>query len=87
MQIAPQVISSETANPDSDNQLREFAHRLAKTHEIEPSHFKFNNRPEGLKSSQNSSRKPSGRSFAVEKTDLLDHLKIWELARHWLART
>ncbi len=34
MQTAPQVISSEPANPDSDNQLREFAHQLAKTHVI-----------------------------------------------------
>jgi len=34
MQIATQVISSEPANSDSDNQLREFAHQLAKTHVI-----------------------------------------------------
>ncbi|MBE3068466.1 MAG: hypothetical protein IMZ73_13740, partial [Chloroflexi bacterium] len=33
MQFAPQVILSEPANPDADKRLREFAHRLAKTHE------------------------------------------------------
>jgi hypothetical protein len=35
MQIAPQVILSEPANPDADSRLREFAHRLAKTHTVE----------------------------------------------------
>jgi cyclic beta-1,2-glucan synthetase len=35
MSIAPQVILSELSNPDVDIRLREFAHRLAKTHEIE----------------------------------------------------
>ena len=34
MQIAPQVILSEPPNPDVDIRLREFAHRLAKTHEV-----------------------------------------------------
>ena len=35
MLIAPQVILSEPTNPGVDIRLREFAHRLAKTHEIE----------------------------------------------------
>jgi cyclic beta-1,2-glucan synthetase len=54
MQIAPQVISSEHANPDADSRLREFAHRLAKMHTVEISQPK--------------------------KTDLLEHLQIWEKA-------
>src|SRR3989337_2585051 len=36
MQITSQVISSESANSDADNPLREFAHRLAKTHGMPP---------------------------------------------------
>ncbi|MCG2740007.1 MAG: hypothetical protein L6300_07170, partial [Syntrophaceae bacterium] len=36
MQTTPQVIPSEPANPDADIRLREFAHRLAKTHEVVP---------------------------------------------------
>ena len=36
MQIAPQVISSETANPDGDSRLKEFAYQLAKTHVVVP---------------------------------------------------
>lgn len=80
MQIDPQVIS-EPANPDADIRLREFAYQLAKTHKIETSHFKFNNPPEGLKNNRNPPGKPSGRSFVVaQKTDLLEHLKAWELA-------
>jgi hypothetical protein len=35
MLIAPQVILSETPNPGVDIRLREFAHRLAKTHETD----------------------------------------------------
>ena len=35
MLIAPQVTLSEPTNPGVDIRLKEFAHRLAKTHEIE----------------------------------------------------
>jgi cyclic beta-1,2-glucan synthetase len=40
MRTTPQVILSEPANPDADQRLREFAHRLAKTHIVEISHPK-----------------------------------------------
>jgi len=36
MQVIPPAILSNSANPDSDNQLREFAHHLAKTHKVIP---------------------------------------------------
>ncbi|MDP3185977.1 MAG: hypothetical protein Q8M58_11950, partial [Anaerolineales bacterium] len=36
MQTTPQVIPSKPANPDADIRLREFAHRLAKTHGVVP---------------------------------------------------
>ena len=35
MQTAPQVIPPETNNPDADRRSRDFAHQLAKTHEVE----------------------------------------------------
>jgi hypothetical protein len=63
MQIAPQVISSETVIPDADSRLREFAYQLAKTHEVIPV----------------SARDVLEISHST-KTDLLNHLKIWELA-------
>ena len=37
MLIAPQVILPEPLNPGVDIRLREFAHRLAKTHEVDHS--------------------------------------------------
>ena len=38
MQIAPQIILSESTNPDV--RLKEFAHQLAETHKVEISHPK-----------------------------------------------
>jgi len=34
MQIAPQIVPTISTNPHIDSQLKEFAHRLAKTHEV-----------------------------------------------------
>ena len=50
MQISPQAILSEPANPDADSRLREFAHNLAKTHTVEISHLQKTDLLERLKS-------------------------------------
>jgi len=83
MQIAPQVYSSEPANPDSDSRLREFAHRLAKTHDA-------NAVPVPAKQSQFSRSSHGSRTghgtrntveiFHPKKTSLLEYLQSCELA-------
>ncbi|MBI5935134.1 MAG: cellobiose phosphorylase [Chloroflexi bacterium] len=49
MQTAPQVIPSETTNPDADRRLRDFAHQLAETHVVETVLALKNNLLENLK--------------------------------------
>jgi len=63
IKIAPQIIPLLPINPEVDGRLREFAHRVAKTHEAVPV----------------SARRMVEISH-LEKTDLLEHLKSWELA-------
>ncbi|MFC1997842.1 hypothetical protein ACFLXI_09625, partial [Chloroflexota bacterium] len=36
MQVTPPAILSNSAKPAADNRLREFAHHLAKIHEVTP---------------------------------------------------
>lgn len=65
MQIVPQIISSEQANPDADIRLREFAHRLAKMHGVAVVPDLARDKAE---------------IFHRNKTSLLDYLQSWELA-------
>jgi cyclic beta-1,2-glucan synthetase len=65
MQATPRVILSDPANPDIDDRLRSFAHHLAKTHDADAVPF------------------PARDTVAISrppKSDLLEHLKIWEQA-------
>jgi cyclic beta-1,2-glucan synthetase len=50
MQIAPQVIPSESTKPDADNRLREFAHQLVETHLVGTSHLRKTDLLEELQS-------------------------------------
>ena len=70
MQIAPQVILSEPANPDADKRLREFAHRLAKTHRVEISHSKKTTLLEYLQSWEQALRNANAIFKAVPAKDL-----------------
>ncbi|MBE3039551.1 MAG: hypothetical protein IMZ62_12150, partial [Chloroflexi bacterium] len=88
MQIAPQVIPSEPANPDADKRLREFAHRLAKTHEVAPvpakSRFLHGAKQSRFLRGSPGSRTGDGARDTVEishpkKTTLLEYLQSWEL--------
>ncbi len=63
MQVTPPAILSNSANPAADNRLREFAHHLAKIHEVTPV----------------SARARVDISHS-QKTDLLEHLNVWERA-------
>jgi cyclic beta-1,2-glucan synthetase len=65
MQATPPVILSDPANPDVDNQLREFAHHLAKMHKVNAVPLP--------------ARKTAGIS-RHQKPDLLEQMEIWEKA-------
>jgi cyclic beta-1,2-glucan synthetase len=65
IQIVPQVIPYNPANPDVDIRLREFAHRLAKTHDVDAVPL---------------SKRDATKISHPQKTDLLEFLKSWELA-------
>jgi len=58
-----QIISSEPANPDADSRLREFAHRLAKTHDADAVAVPVTGTVE---------------ISHPQKTDLLERLQSWE---------
>jgi hypothetical protein len=70
MQIAPQVILSEPANPDVDIRLREFAHQLAKTHTVGISHPKKTTLLEHLQSWEKALRNANTIFKAVPAKDL-----------------
>ena len=70
MQIAPQIIPPAPVNSDVDSRLRDFAHHLARTHEI----AQIPARPQ-RKSGWNTAK-----TFPIQKTDLLEYLQSWELA-------
>jgi hypothetical protein len=65
MQISSQIPSSVPNNSDADIQLREFAHRLAKTHSVGVVTIPAWDTLE---------------IFNSKKSDLLEHLKTWEQA-------
>jgi len=70
MQISPQAILSESANPDADSRLREFAHNLAKTHTVEISHPQKTDLLERLKGWEQALRNANAIFKAVPAKDL-----------------
>ncbi|MDO8755275.1 MAG: hypothetical protein Q7J80_15365, partial [Anaerolineales bacterium] len=80
MQTAPQVILSESANPDVDLRLREFAHRLAKTHDAVLVPEKTRHLSRMLLPGMFLSGQDSGKISQPKRTDLLKDLLSWEQA-------
>jgi len=84
MQIAPQVIPAEPANPDTDNRLREFARQLAKTHTVELSRHQKTNLLEYLQSWELALRNANAIFKAVPAKDLPDLLSKSSRAGEWM---
>ncbi len=70
MQIFPQAILSEPANPDADSRLREFAHSLAKSHTVEISRPQKTDLLERLKSWEQALRNANTIFKAVPAKDV-----------------
>ena len=82
MQIAPQIILSESTNPDV--RLKEFAHQLAETHKVEISHPKKTDLLEHVQSWKLILRKANALFKSVPARDLPDLLGKSSHAGEWM---
>ncbi|HLA87267.1 MAG TPA: hypothetical protein VJL10_04545, partial [Anaerolineales bacterium] len=80
MQTAPQIIPSETTNPDAGTRLRGLAHRLAKTHDAILDPERTRHLPRVLLPGMFLSGRDSGNISQPKRTDLLKDLLSWEQA-------
>src|SRR5450759_3724032 len=85
MQIASQVNLSAPANPDADGRLSEFAHRLAKTHQVENTPFKKPRLAEDLKSWEQALRNANAIFKAANSMDLsVSRASEWMLDNYYI---
>ncbi|HEX7619789.1 MAG TPA: glucoamylase family protein [Anaerolineales bacterium] len=85
MQIDSQVNLSASVNSDADSRLREFAHRLAKTHKVEKLPFKKSSLVEALKSWERALRNANAIFKAVSSTDIsISRASEWMLDNFYI---